>query len=69
MGKWIKKNRWPHTCGTPIEWPWIADGSVWQCKCGKQWRIRTNWRGVRVWDRVTKITPPPPPPPPSACVM
>ena len=52
-----KSNR--HACDLPhlVEWAGRlrfdrhATGSVWECECGKQWQIGTNFNGDRVWQR------------------
>lgn len=48
---WVKKVRPEHRCVTPnkVNWKRIASGSIWACKCGKEWLLKGAWLGYPTW--------------------
>lgn len=42
-GRWVKRDGDRHQCRTPVPRLRDAVGSTWECRCGKQWALTTNY--------------------------
>jgi hypothetical protein len=60
-GTWVHEAEQPHECDKPLA-DYQAVGSVWECECGKRWRVIAKTQLEFTWEpaepRVMPMTAP-----------
>ena len=47
-GQWIKRKADEHKCQMPTWTRDVARGDIWQCNCGRQWKVDSiSWGDYR----------------------